>query len=102
MRKNPNPQQSGSPQPDGTPPRRSAFYVILGLALLFLAVTLLVSLVRKCRQSGVSLTVIVSALGFLLFCIVGFMLLNGEIRHICKKIAAWRRQNGRSHGRKQL
>lgn len=89
--------QSSGPAPSGSsaPTRRErrqqiALHLILGLALLFLAGVLMSGAVSQFRQSGITVTAIVSLLGFLLFCILALMLLSSELRSLFSKIAAKR------------
>ncbi len=89
MRKKP---QSSAPSGSSAPTRRErrqqiALHLILGLSLLFLAGVLMSGAVSQFRRSGVTVTAIVSLLGFLLFCILALMLLNSELRSLFSKIA---------------
>lgn len=99
------PEPDSPDSPSLTPQERrqhSALHIILGLALLFLAGTLLVGLVRRTLQAGVTFTMIIGLLGFVLFCTLGFMLLGGELRCIFKKIAAGRRARERTGTHRRL
>lgn len=95
MKKSPKTEKSPSARAQR---QTAALHIILGLALLFLAGILLVSQVQHLRQGSMTLSQIIGFLGFLLFFLLGAMLLGGQIRLLVKKRAAARRKERPDHG----
>lgn len=69
----------------------AVIHSILGLALLYLAGVLLLRLVAQVHASGVTVTVVVSAVGVVIFCVIGGMLLGGVLIRFFRGLAAKRK-----------
>ena len=66
--------------------RKPLFHIVVGLALLLLAVVLLIRGINGIRLQGLSLGVIISFLGTLLFSVVSAMMLSDLIRALKAKV----------------
>lgn len=66
--------------------RKPLFHIVVGLALLLLAVVLLIRGINGIRLQGLGLGVIISFLGTLLFSVVSAMMLSDLIQALKAKV----------------